>query len=207
LEKTAAENRRGVPMKVMVIGHARHGKDTVGELLKKNYGLSFTSSSLFCADKVMMPAFARARQEALDKDPEAKLLVYDDAQACFEDRHAHRKFWHDEITAYCDGDLSRLTREILASCDVYCGCRNDREFLQSKGEGAFNLSLWVDRSLHVKPEPRESMKLERWMADAVVDNNGTEEQLEQNLIRVVNPFVVAHRSEWLRLRLESLGRV
>lgn len=204
MEQVAPENRKGVPVKVMVIGHARHGKDTVGELLKKNYGLSFTSSSLFCADKVMIPAFNRILEVDSGSGPKP---LYASVEECFEDRHNHRKFWHDEITAYCKGDLSRLAREILAVNDVYCGCRNDREFLQAKGEGVFNIALWVDASLRHKPEGRDSMKLERWMADEVVDNNGSVEELEQNLIRIFNPFLAQHRSEWLRLRLESLGRV
>lgn len=191
------EDRWNTPMKVMVIGHARHGKDTVGELLKKHYGLSFTSSSLFCAERIMMPFFDNA--EADDKLP-----VYDTAEECYEDRANYRKQWHDQITAHCQGDLSRLVREIFEKNDVYCGCRNDREFLQAKGEGLFNFSLWVDRSLHLPAEKRDSMKLERWMADEVVDNNGSLADLERNLIRIVNPFVVAYRSEWRRLRAERL---
>ncbi len=47
------------------------------------------------------------------------------------------------------------------------------------------------------------MKLEPWMADQVVDNNGSLEDLERNLIRIFNPFVVAYRKEWRRLQEES----
>jgi hypothetical protein len=201
MEQVIAESRWNTPMKIMVIGHARHGKDTVGELLKKHYGLSFTSSSLFCANRIMMPAFDRVNAAHKEEDR----VVYADAQACYEDRGNHREFWHDEIAAYPSNDLSILVREIFESNDVYCGCRNDREFLQAKGEGLYNLSLWVDASLRHPPEKRGSMKLEKWMADEVVDNNGTEEQLERNLLRIVNPFVVAFRAEWRRLRAE--GRV
>jgi len=194
MEQVTPESRWGTPMKIMVIGHARHGKDTVGELLKKHYVLSFTSSSMFCAARIMKPAFE-----------EKKGLVYESVQECFEDRVNHRAFWHDEIAAYAENDLSILVREIFAANDVYCGCRNDREFLQAKGEGLFQLSLWVEAGLRHKPESRDSMKLKQWMADAVVDNNGTIEQLERNLIRIVNPFVVAYRAEWRRLRAEGLG--
>src|SRR5271166_4587142 len=202
MEQVRPENRWNTPMRIMVIGHARHGKDTVGELLKKHYGLGFTSSSLFCADKIMMPAFDRVNLAGKEEDR----IIYADAQECFEDRVNHREFWHDEIMDYTTNDLSILVREIFQANEVYCGCRNDREFLQAKGEGQFDYSLWVDASLRLPPEKRGSMKLEKWMADQVVDNNGTEAQLEQNLIRIFNPFVVAHRAEWRRRRAERLGR-
>ena len=35
--------------KLLVIGHGRHGKDTVCEILEKNYNYSFESSSRFCS--------------------------------------------------------------------------------------------------------------------------------------------------------------
>jgi hypothetical protein len=199
MEPLIVENRWNTPMKVMVIGHARHGKDTVGELLRKHYGLRFTSSSLFCAEKVMMPAFER-----LGAEMGGEGTPYASAEECFKYRHDHRVFWHEQINKYCEDDLSRLAREILAANDVYCGCRNDREFLQAKGEGLYDASLWVDASLRHKPEPRSSMKLEPWMADQVVDNNGTLEQLERNLVRIFNRIVVLRRASWRAERAGAL---
>jgi len=35
--------------KLLVIGHGRHGKDTVCEILRDKYGFSFESSSQFCS--------------------------------------------------------------------------------------------------------------------------------------------------------------
>jgi hypothetical protein len=35
--------------KLLVIGHGRHGKDTVCEFLRDDYGYSFESSSQFCS--------------------------------------------------------------------------------------------------------------------------------------------------------------
>ena len=36
----------GLKMKLMVMGYGRHGKDTVCEILKEKYGMTFKSSSL-----------------------------------------------------------------------------------------------------------------------------------------------------------------
>ena len=35
--------------KLLVIGHGRHGKDTVCEILRDHYGYTFESSSKFCS--------------------------------------------------------------------------------------------------------------------------------------------------------------
>jgi translation elongation factor EF-1alpha len=35
--------------KLLVIGHGRHGKDTVCEMLRDDYGYTFESSSKFCS--------------------------------------------------------------------------------------------------------------------------------------------------------------
>ena len=35
--------------KLLVIGHGRHGKDTVCEILRDHYGYTFESSSQFCS--------------------------------------------------------------------------------------------------------------------------------------------------------------
>lgn len=176
-------------MKIMVIGHARHGKDTVGEILRDAYGWTFNSSSLFCAEKVMMPAFNKllpGNKHMLPGNIEEK--AYGSVQQCYDDRHNHRAFWHQEIAAYCTatGDLARLAREIFKVNDVYCGCRSAREFHAARAEGVFDLSIWVDRSGHLPPESRDSMKLEQWMADCIIDNNDTLENLQRRVIRIVN---------------------
>ena len=64
-------------LKLLVIGHGRHGKDTVCEILRDRYGYTFESSSKFCS----------------------KLFIYNDLknkynylneEECYADRHNHR---------------------------------------------------------------------------------------------------------------------
>lgn len=159
-------------MKLSIIGYARHGKDTVAELLRDNYKMKFVSSSLFCAEHVMMPAF----------DREAYLggKEYRTVQECFDDRGNHRKFWHEEIAKYCH-PLNRLGREIWSRHDIYVGTRSYREFMACKNSNLFDHSIWVDRSLHLPPEPKESCSMEPWMADFMLDNNGTLSDLSRGL--------------------------
>lgn len=160
----------GLGARVMVMGYARHGKDTVSELLQKMYGAKFTSSSWFCAERIAFPAL---------KDK----YGYADVQACYDDRSNHRAEWYDLITAFNTPDLTSLGRAIFEGHEVYCGIRNAREFHALRNAGVFDVAIWVDASerLDGHIEDKSSCTVEPWMADFVLDNNGSLEDLERNL--------------------------
>ena len=83
------------------------------------------------------------------------------------------------IHDYCRDDYARLGRDIFAENDIYCGLRNKIEFHAMRNTGVFDYCIWVDRSDHLPLEDRSSMNLEIWMADYVIDNNGTLEDLRR----------------------------
>ena len=155
-------------MKLLIIGHGRHGKDTVSEYLRDQHNLTFKSSSLHCAENVVYPAL---------KD----LYNYQSVEDCFKDRSEHRSEWYNLISDYCKEDLACIGREIFEVSDMYCGLRNRREFHSIKNNGLVDYTIWVDRSDWLETEPKSSMSLEPWMADYIVDNNGTLEQLYRNV--------------------------
>ena len=163
--------------KLLIIGHGRHGKDTVCEILRDNYNYSFESSSKFCSKLFIY-------NDLKDK------YGYADEEACYADRHNHRTEWYNAICDYNVPDAARLGREIFGAHDIYCGLRNKREFHAMKNTGVFDYAIWVDRSDHLPPESKDSMSLEQWMADYTVDNNGTLEELEFNLDRLMNHLEV-----------------
>lgn len=178
--------------KLAIIGHARHGKDTVCELLRDRWGFSFTSSSLFCAQKVVFPAYL---DHASGKHtPEAEIVhrhlglrdpVWLNAEECFEDRGKFRAMWFDLISAYNNPDPATLARDILTSYDVYAGIRSQREFFAARNEGCFDFVVWVDRCKHLPKEPSSSMELEPWMADFIIDNNGSLDDLTREVDRLL----------------------
>lgn len=159
--------------KLLVVGHGRHGKDTVCEILKDRYSFSFESSSRFCSKLFIF-------EELKDK------YGYSNEEECYADRHNHRTEWYNMIHDYCRDDLARLGKEIFKEHDIYCGLRNKREFHAMRNTGVFDYCIWVDRSNHLPPEPVESMSLEPWMADFVIDNNGTLAQLNTNVENLMN---------------------
>lgn len=158
-----------VKLKLMILGYARHGKDTAAEILHEQLGLKFMSSSFAAAEKVMVPYFA------------SKGVVYPDLATCYADRVNHRSEWFDQIKAYNTPDLARLAREIYADNDIYVGIRNVEEFVAARDQKLFDYSIWVDRSKHAPPEPKTSMTITPDMASRIVDNNGTLEQLKVNI--------------------------
>jgi hypothetical protein len=153
--------------KLLIIGHGRHGKDTVCEILRDNYGFSFESSSKFCSKLFIF-------NDLKDK------YGYANEEECYADRHNHRAEWYDAICDYNVPDAARLGREIFKAHDIYCGLRNKREFFAMKNTGVFDVAVWVDRSDHLPLESKDSMSLEHWMADFTIDNNGTLAELEFN---------------------------
>jgi dephospho-CoA kinase len=154
--------------KLLVIGHGRHGKDTVCEILRDKYGYSFESSSQFCSKLFIY-------DQLKDK------YGYDNEEQCYADRHNHRAEWYDAICDYNVPDAARLGREIFKAHDIYCGLRNKREYFAMKNTGVFDYAIWVDRSDHLPEEDSSSMSLQHWMADYTIDNNGSLDELRFNI--------------------------
>ena len=156
-------------MKVLILGKANHGKDTVAELLHKIYGLKFSSSSMFVLEKVIYPAL---------KDK----YGYTSEQECYEDRVNHRKEWHDLIHEYNSPDLTKLTRELLEQNDIYVGLRNMSEYLYTRH--LYDLILWVDADQRV-PADDESLSI-RYDSTSMerLDNNESVHELVEQILEL-----------------------
>lgn len=159
--------------KLLVIGHGRHGKDTVCEILRDKYGYSFESSSRFCSQKFIF------------NDLKEK-YGYVNEEECYADRHNHRVEWYEAICDYNVPDASRLGKEIFQEHDIYCGLRNKKEFHAMRNTGVFDYAIWVDRSDHLPLEAKTSMSLEQWMSNYTIDNNGSLSELEFNVAQLIN---------------------
>ena len=156
-------------MKLFVCGSARHGKDTVGDILKKEYGLDFESSSMFCAEHVCRPWLERLG------------VFYNTLEECYEDRKNCRMEWYEAIRDYNKGDESKLSAAIFAKHDAYIGIRSRVEFLASKHLS--DLSIWVDASERVQVKD-PTIKILPKDCDIIIDNNGSVEQLHEKVSRL-----------------------
>ncbi len=169
VERTLPEPRN---KRILVIGYARHGKDTVCEMLRDEWGLRFMSSSLFCAERVLFPLMRDKYQ-------------YDTAEDCFKDRAAHRVTWFEAIRDFNRPDASTLARAVLEEHDVYCGMRSAEELRACRDAHLFDHVIWVDALDRAVPENWSSCTVEIRMADHVLDNNGTREDLRRNLAHLM----------------------
>lgn len=156
--------------KILVLGYAGHGKDTVCEILRDTYSFKFTGTSMFCAEHIMMPYFNRNG-----------LQLFTSVENCFKDRGNSRQKWFEQIAKYNKADGSRLARELLVGSDIYCGMRSSAELGACRQAGLFDHIIWVDRSLHEPRENTSSCTVEPFMADIILDNNGSLEEMRENL--------------------------
>ena len=172
--------------KLLVVGHGRHGKDTVCEMLEQ-YGYKFQSSSKFCSELFIY------------KDLKEQ-YGYANEEECYTDRHNHRTEWYNMIHNYCSDDLAKLGRNLFAKHDIYCGLRNKREFFAMQNEEIFDYAIWVDRTDHLPKEDPASMSIEQWMCDYTIDNNGSLDRLEKNVAILMRTIF---RSRGLSLPVSS----
>lgn len=147
-----------VPPKFLIIGHGRHGKDTVAELMSKYWGLRFQSSSMAACEIFI---YNQLRTWGHD---------YQSLEECFEDRVNNRELWKDLITRYNTPDKSRLCREILHrnGNDAYVGMRCQQEYEASKP--LFSKIFWVDACERMPPDPTMGIAKSPEMYN--IDNNG-----------------------------------
>jgi hypothetical protein len=156
-------------MKLLILGHARHGKDTAAEYLRDVHGVSFQSSSYFLAANVVRPALA------------GRGMFYDSLDECYADRVNHRALWREIIGEFNGEDPARLAKAILEVSDCYVGMRTQREYWASRP--LFDAILWIDASGRgIPPEGSDSMDITfdpAWMIR--IDNGGPVEAMRRQL--------------------------
>ena len=157
--------------RILIIGHGRHGKDTVAEFLNEWYGYTFESSSMAAA----------------------KIFIYDELKTkygyqsfeeCYEDRSNRRAEWHDLICEYNREDKARLAKKILIASDMYVGMRSDEECEECLRQGLFDLVIGVFDPR--KPlEPKDSFNINIWdRSDIIIPNNQGLEELRNRIVKL-----------------------
>ena len=152
--------------KLLIIGHARHGKDTVAEMIAKQMGLSFKSSSIFVGEKCVWPTWGCERYETFD--------------AMFADRvtEENRIVWGGLISAYNTPVQSRTAEEMLVDHDMYVGMRRHKEWQACMDADLFDYVIWVDACNRLPKENVLSNEMTSSHASLYIDNNGPESHLQ-----------------------------
>lgn len=151
-------------MKLMLMGYGGHGKGTVADMLP----LTYMSSSLFITEQAILPILGNKYN-------------YQTVEECYSDRRSHRKEWCDLIKAYNTPDKTRLAKKLYSIYDIYEGIRSRDEFEAIKEAGLYDHSVWVDASKRLLPEDISSNELTMQDAEFVIDNNGEQNNLNQQI--------------------------
>jgi dephospho-CoA kinase len=168
----------GLP-KLLLLGHARHGKDSMVEILQEYFNLKFKSSS-------------QAAAEIFIYDVLKDKYGYKTPEECFEDRVNHRAEWHQLICDYNIDDKARLAKGILKHADCYVGMRDTREIKECINQNLFDLIVWVDASERLPLEDVTSFNIKKSDADIIIENNGTYDEFKEKVIRLGNVLIKTH---------------
>lgn len=168
---------------VLVLGHGGHGKGAFCKLLTQLYGAECLSSSRAALPHIYpaLKASGRGGGFYADCDRVAPVASTDfDIEAAYASRGENRELWARLISLYNTPDKTTLTREILSRADVYDGMRCAEEFAASRH--LFDYVVWVDASARVGTVDR-TLTISRDVADLVIDNNGTLDDLRGAAVR------------------------
>jgi dephospho-CoA kinase len=159
-------------MKLLIIGHKRHGKTTLAEFIKDEIGLDFLDSSVAAA----------------------KIFLYDELKEkynyksfieCHNDRVNHRQEWFNKISEYNKYDGSRLAKEMLKESDIYVGMRNKRELHTCNENKLFDLIIGIYRPGFELETGSFDIDIFK-ESDFLIYNNGSLSDLRKKVKRIFN---------------------
>ena len=154
-------------MNILIIGHMRHGKTTLADIIKEEYGLDYLDSSEAAAEIFIY-------DELKDK------YGYKSYEECFADRKQHRPEWFKMICDY-NNPKYRLGKEIYRRAPIYAGMRSNDELQACIKSNLIDLIVGVHRR-ELPEEPKSSFDIDFWTAcDIIIPNNGTIEELKQKV--------------------------
>lgn len=166
-------------MKILILGHGQHGKDTAAELLQVDYDFAFASSSWFVFEHVVWPALVSEYHKPFVSLDQAK-------SQCYADRRVRREEWRKLIREYNTPDLSRLTRELLEDNDIYVGLRDRDEYNATRK--LFDLVFWIHRIGYPYDDP--SMQIEFDLSMIPIINIGDSSTMLTQMRKHVDALLV-----------------
>lgn len=158
--------------KLLILGHAMHGKDTAAEYLRDKHGIKFKSATL------LLTAYVRSAMSTLG-------ITYHSTMECYEDRVNHRPFWFECIKLLNKKDKATVGLNIFSQSDIYVGIRDNDEYAAVLHE-IDPIVIWVDAGKRLPLEPKSSMNIEYGSPMLYINNNDSIENLYKQLDNIAN---------------------
>ncbi len=167
-------------MKLLILGHAGHGKTTVAQLIAEQTGLTFKNSS-----ELALEIFLYQELQKLGYNYSSKAAAYNCRVSPWM-----REIWFRAMAEYNRQDPARLAKEVLKHADMYVGMRAAREINASIKQNLFDHIIWVDNP-NKPPEKDTSMELEYTDKMHYLYNGGAYNELVkavEELVTCLNPL-------------------
>lgn len=155
-------------LKILLMGHEGHGKNTVCQLLQKNYGLSYQIASIYYAKNIIQPKLAEK-------------YGYKNELLCWLDRHNHREEWFQLIKEYNLAHTFRTGSKIWSEFNIYSGLLDIQEYKFLRARKMFDVSIWVDASERVPSETKSTITVETYHGEHLIRNHSTRSALSRSV--------------------------
>jgi len=158
--------------KLIIIGHARHGKDTVANKLAHNLGLENVNASTIACNEIIYPVLNS---------------FYSDPEECYNDRINNRELWYRLINHYClvNGGHA-FGFKVFEQSDIYAGVRDEDEHTAILNAAELYstypiITIWVDAARRLPLEDEKSINITADKADFILCNNGDIDNLTSQI--------------------------
>ena len=136
-------------IKILIVGHGQHGKDTLSRMINKELNFKFRGSSEVAAKEVIYPLMSN---------------FYESAEDAFNKRRENRELWRAVISDFNREDPTKLCRLVCKGGHGYTGLRDKTEVVCSIKSGFFTHIIWVRR-----PELKENDPTMMFGLDTLMD--------------------------------------
>lgn len=116
--------------RILIVGHGRHGKDTLAGLINLHLNHRFRGSSQVAATEVIYPLMSN---------------FYSTPDEAFNLRHDNRELWTALIRDFNRGDKARLAKIVCDGGFGYTGLREWEEVKECFRQGIFTHVIWIER--------------------------------------------------------------
>lgn len=157
--------------RILILGNARHGKDTLADFICEEFGLKQLSSSIAALDIFLFDVLKNNYG-----------FQYRTKEEAYADRINNRDIWYREICDFNKIDKTRLVKHILSISDIYVGLRDVSEIEQAIEENLFDKIIGVyDYRKPIESIDSNNVDIFKY-CDVVFMNNGTIEDLKDKVL-------------------------